>query len=152
MKSSRFIQNTDLATLKNRGKYTAEILIPQTFTTTNGVPKTTVVYSDIYVGTGKFEPYFIYEDENGAISTSRYKSGWIQATRRSYSTIDNQWHDNPDNYIYVQTSQAGAGIYRLEAYVDEFWAYTLYNATWTIDSPKRIKLYMHTFIDPFNQT
>lgn len=149
MKSSRFIQNTDLATIKNRGRYTAQITIPQTFTTINGTPTTVIVSSDIYVGAGDFEPYFIYEDEDG-LSTTIYKSGWIEANRHSYSTIDNQWHDTID-YIYVQTVQAGSGIYRLEAYVAEYWIATLYNATWSIDAPKLIKLYMHTFVDPFNQ-
>lgn len=154
MKSSRFIQNTDLATLKNRGKYTAEITIPSSFTTQNGNPMTIIASAEIYVGEGNFEPFFIYEDQNGFVSTGGYEDEnsayWVNATRRAYSSIDNQWHET-DDFIYIDTAYAGAGVYRLEAYVTELWNYTLYDATWTVPNPKTIKLYLHTFIDPFNQ-
>lgn len=147
MKSNRFIQNTDLATLKNDAKTTAEITIPATTTIPNGVAFQRLVSTNFTVGKAGTEPQLIYEDEDGRIDTNSHRQ--ISGTLRQYSTVDNQWH-NTQWYGRIQVVRVDSNTYRLEAYVNVHWAYSRYNATFTT-TQKKIKLYVHTFLNPFSQ-
>ena len=147
MKSSRYIQNTDLATLKNDGRTTATINIPQTATVTNGVSRYVIASTTFSVGALNSEPQFIFELGNGNMQTNNLYD--IPYTLHQYSTIDNQWHDTTQ-YYRAQIVRTGATNYRFEAYTTVFWGYSLYNATLTFD-PQTIKVYVHTFLNPFSQ-
>lgn len=147
MKSSRYIQNTDLATLKNDGKTSVSITIPQTATIQNGVSRYVIASTNFMVGNSKSEPQFIYELGDGSLRTNNLYE--IPYTLRQYSTIDNQWH-NTTQYYRAQVVRTGESSYRLEAYLTADWTYSRYNATATFDS-QAIKLYVHTFLNPFSQ-
>ncbi len=147
MKSSRYIQNTDFATLKNDGKTGLSITIPQTATIQNGVSRYVITSANFMVGNSKSEPQFIYELGDGSLRTNRLYE--IPYTLRQYSTIDNQWH-NSTQYYRAQVVRTGESSYRLEAYLTVDWNYSRYNATATFDS-QTIKLYVHTFLNPFSQ-
>ena len=147
MKSNRFIENTDLATLKNDDKTVTQITLPASTTIPNGTTVQTLTSNTFVVGSTKSEPQFIYEDEDGRITTNNHRQ--ISGTLRQYSTIDNAWHDTTW-YGRIQVVRVAPQTYRLEAIVTVHWAYALYNATFTT-TPQTIKLYVHTFLNPFNQ-
>ena len=147
MKSNKYIENTELATLKNNAKAVAQITIPASTTVPNGTTVQTLASTTFVVGTSESEPQFIYEDEDGRIYTNYHEQ--LKGTLRQYSTIDSQWH-NTQWYARIQVVRTAPRRYRLEAFVTVHWGYSANNATFTITSQK-IKVYVHTFLNPFNQ-
>lgn len=152
MKSNKFIQNTELATLKNDGKTSVSVTLPATFTIPYMQASTVIVSKNFTVGTENSEPYFIYEDN--ASGETQFYMNWhdtIPCTLHRYSTIDSQWHDE-NAWARVYVLRQGANKYQLRVIVNVYWQsqYDLYDATARFDA-RTIKLYVHTFINPFNQ-
>lgn len=152
MKSNKFIQNTELATLKNDGKVSATLTLPSTFTIPYMQASTVIASVNFTVGTAKSEPYFIYEDIKS--DGRRIYVNWhdmVECTLHRYSTIDSQWHDETA-YARVYVLRQGGNRYQLRVLLNIYWQsqYDLYDATAHFDE-HTIKLYVHTFINPFNQ-
>lgn len=152
MKSNKFIQNTELATLKNDGKASATLTLPSSHTIPYMQASTVIASVNFTVGTDKSEPYFIYEDTTS--SGRRFYMNWhdlIECTVHRYNTIAGDWVDET-SYARVYVLRQGGNRYQLRVILNVYWQsqYDLYDATAHFDS-HTIKLYAHTFINPFNQ-
>lgn len=148
MKSSRFIQRTDIATLKNDDKISAQISINGQYTVANGTQRAVIASTEFSVGSEDSEPFIIF-DKNGVSYLNALPD--IDCTLREYSTLSGGWYETSWS-CPVQVVRVAPKRYRLEAYIMQMpYTYDAGNPRYYTFSETQITANIHTFKNPFSQ-
>lgn len=149
MKSSRFIQRTDIATLKNDDKISVSININGQYTVANGTQRAVIASTEFNVGSEQSEPFVIF-DKNGVSFINVLPA--LDCVLREYSTLAGGWYET-NWYCPVQIVRIAPKRYKLEAYILQMpYTYTAGNPRYYTFDNTQITANIHTFKNPFNQS